>query len=253
MVRSSCSRPLASIIAAATVLMPVVIAAQPLPPAAPASTNYTVRAVRIDPSEAPKIDGDLSDPVWAKAAILDNFPQMEPNPGQPATEKTVLRILYDENNLYFGVYLYDDEPDKIAVRRMTRDGPVFAEDEFRIVLAPNMTRRDAYEFIVGPAGGREDALVQNNTNDLTRWNTIWLARSRVVADGWVAEIAIPFRDFSYDPARTDWGFDFVSVIRRKAERDRWASHSPTIAISDISQAGNLTVIPVTNISLVLIL
>ena len=225
-------------------------AAQPPAPPVPSnSTNYTVRAVRIDTSEAPTIDGDLSDPVWAKAAVLDDFPQMEPNAGQPATERTVLRILYDENNIYFGVYLYDDEPDKIAVRSMTRDGPVFAEDEFRIVLDPNMTRRNGYEFEVGPAGGREDALVQNNTADLTRWNTIWMARSRVVADGWVAEIAIPFRDFSYDPSRTDWGFDFVRVIRRKAERDRWASHSPTIALTDISQSGTLTGITNTNVGI----
>jgi Carbohydrate family 9 binding domain-like len=220
MVRSACSRQLGAVIAAATMLGSGAFAAQPVSQSTQDSTNYTVKAVRIDSSEAPKIDGDLSDAVWAKAAVLDDFPQMEPNAGQPATERTVLRILYDENNIYFGVYLYDDEPDKIAVRSMTRDGPVFAEDEFRIVLDPNMTRRNGYEFEVGPAGGREDALVQNNTADLTRWNTIWVARWRVVAGGWVAEIAIAFRDFSYDPARPDWGFDFVRVIRRKAERDR---------------------------------
>jgi hypothetical protein len=224
-------------------------AAQPAPQASPDSMNYMVKAVRIDTSEAPTIDGDLSDPVWAKAAVLDDFRQMDPNPGQPATERTVLRILYDENNIYFGVYLYDDEPDKIAVRSMSRDGPVFAEDQFRIVLDPNMTRRDGYEFEVGPAGGVEDALVQNNSADLTRWNTIRVVRARVVADGWVAEIAIPFRDFSYDPSRPDWGFDFVRTIRRKAERDRWASHSPTIALTDISQSGTLTGITNTNVGI----
>jgi len=133
MVRSACSRQLGAIIAAATIVGSSAFAAQPAPPSS-GSPNYTIRAVRIDTSEAPTIDGDLSDPVWAKAAVLDDFPQMEPNAGQPATERTVLRILYDENNIYFGVYLYDDEPDKIAVRSMTRDGPVFAEDEFRIVL-----------------------------------------------------------------------------------------------------------------------
>ena len=52
------------------------------------------------PSEAPTIDADLSDPVWAKAAVIDNFTQRQPNPYEPATERTVVRILYDENNLY---------------------------------------------------------------------------------------------------------------------------------------------------------
>jgi len=230
--------------------VPAAQAAPATPPASPDSMmNYTLRAVRIDASEAPTIDGDLSDPVWAKAAVLDDFRQVEPDTGQPASERTVLRILYDENNLYFGVYLYDDEPDKIQVRSKTRDGPVFAEDQFRIVLDPDMTRRNGYSFEVGPAGGREDALIQNNTNDLGRWNTIWVVRSHVVADGWVAEVSIPFRDFSYDSSRSDWGFDFVRTIRRKAERDRWTSHSPTIPIVDISQEGTLTGISNTNVGI----
>ncbi len=220
-------------------------AAQPAPPSS-GSPNYTIRAVRIDTSEAPTIDGDLSDPVWAKAAVLDDFRQVEPDTGQPGSERTVLRILYDSENIYFGVYLYDREPDKIIVRGMTRDGPVFAEDQFRIALDPNMTRRNGYEFEIGPAGGREDGLIQNNSNDLTRWNTIWQVRTRIVADGWVAEVAIPFRDFSYDPSRPDWGFDFIRTIRRKAERDRWASQNPAIRTDDISQGGTLTGITGTN-------
>src|SRR5215471_3824270 len=223
--------------------------AQPLPPPAAETANYVLRAVRIEPNEAPAIDGDLSDPVWAKAAVLDDFPQMEPDAGRPATERTVVRILYDANYIYFGVYCYDKEPDKIQVRSMTRDGPVFADDQFRIILDPNLTRRNGYSFEVGPAGGREDSLIQNNAGDLPRWNTIWQARSRVVSDGWVGEVAIPLRDFSFDPSKPDWGFDFIRTIRRKAERDRWASHTPTIPPTDISQEGTLTGITGTDVGI----
>src|SRR5258708_15444990 len=246
MVRSACSRQLGAIIAAATIVGSSAFAAQPAPQPPPDSANHTVRAVRIDSSEAPTIDGDLSDPVWAKAAVLDDFRQVEPDTGQPGSERTILRILYDSENIYFGVHLYDREPDKIIIRGMTRDRPVFAEDQFRMALDPNMTRRNGYEFEIGPAGGREDGLIQNNSNDLTRWNTIWQVRTRVVADGWVAEIAIPFRDFSYDPSRPDWGFDFIRTIRRKAKRDRWASQNPAIRTDDISQGGTLTGITGTN-------
>jgi len=84
----------------------------------------------------------------AKAAIIDDFRQVEPDTGQPGSERTVVRVLYDSDNIYFGIYLYDHEPDKIIVKSMTRDGPVFAEDFFRLVLDPNMTRRDGY------SGGR---------------------------------------------------------------------------------------------------
>ena len=197
-------------------------------------------ATRIDPSEAPTIDGDLSDPVWAKATVIDDFRQIEPNPGAPATERTELRILYDADNLYFAVYNYDSEPDKIVVRTMARDGPIFAEDQFRIFLDPNLTRRNGYSFEIGAGGGRTDALLENNTNDLPRWNTIWQVRTRIVADGWVSELAVPFRSLSFDPARTEWGLDFIRAIRRKEERVRWTSHNPSIIQFDISQSGTLT-------------
>ncbi len=132
---------------------------------------------------------------------------------------------------------------------MTRDGPVFAEDEFRIALDPNLTRRNGYEFEVGAAGAHEDGLIQNNSNDLTRWNTIWRMRTRIVADGWVAEIEIPFRDLSYDPSRSEWGFDFVRQIRHKTERVRWATQNPAIPNDDISQEGVLTGIAGTNVGI----
>lgn len=230
----------AAAMAAAIVLGGGAAWAQPAIQGAQESDRPSLNMVRIDKSEAPVIDGDLSDSVWAKAAVIDDFRQVEPDTGQPGSERTVLRILYDEDNLYFGVYLYDREPDKIIVRGMTRDGPVFAEDQFRLMLDPNMTRRNGYSFEIGPAGGREDSLIQNNTNDLPRWNTIWLARARVVSDGWVAEVAIPIRDFAYDPSRTAWGFDFIRTIRRKAERDRWTSHNPSISTFDLTQSGTLT-------------
>ena len=111
--------------------------------------------VRIDPSEAPVIDGDLSDPVWAKGAVIDNFTQRQPNPYEPATERTVVRILYDENNLYFSFYNYDSRPDQIVVRNMQRDGQLYTSDSVMIYLDPGRTRRNAYNFEIGASGGRQ--------------------------------------------------------------------------------------------------
>jgi hypothetical protein len=198
------------------------------------------RAVRIAPVEAPTIDGDLSDPVWAKAVIIDQFTQKQPNPGAMPTERTVVRILYDENNLYFGVYNYDSQPDDIVVRSMQRDGPLYTADSFVIQLDPGQSRRNAYSFEVGASGGRTDELELNNTQELTQWNTIWAAKVRRVADGWTAEVAIPFRDLSYDAAQAEWGFDFSRRIRHKNERLYWSGYNPTLAFTDISQNGDLT-------------
>ena len=83
-----------------------------------------------------------TDPAWAKAAIIDNFTQRQPNPYEAATERTVVRIMYDENNLYFGFYNYDRAPSEIIVRNMQRDGQVYTSDSVMLYLDPGQTRRN---------------------------------------------------------------------------------------------------------------
>jgi hypothetical protein len=107
------------------------------------SYQPTGKATRIDSTEAPMIDGDLSDPVWTKAEAIDEFYQLEPDVGQPATERTVMRVLYDADNLYISIYAYDSEPDKIVATNLTRDGNLGVDDVLRLFLDPLNTRRNS--------------------------------------------------------------------------------------------------------------
>src|SRR5262245_34104295 len=102
-------------IAAALISLSVSVAlAQPALPAHDFNAyEPTGSATRIDLGEAPTIDGDLSDPVWAKAQAIDEFYQVDPVAGALPSERTVVRFLYDSNTLYIGVYAYDREPDKL--------------------------------------------------------------------------------------------------------------------------------------------
>ena len=199
----------------------------------------SIRAVRIDPSEAPTIDADLSDPIWANAAVIDNFTQKQPIPYAPPTERTVVRILYDENNLYFSFYNYDSDPAAILARSMSRDGPLFTADSVMLYIDPGQTRRNAYNFEIGASGGRTDQLELNNTEELREWDAIWEGRARIVEDGWVAEIAIPFKSLSYEPGQTIWGFDVGRRIRHKNERVTWSGYNPSLDFTDVSQSGDL--------------
>jgi len=220
-------------------------AAEQPPEAAPfdgaaTSARPVARVARIGAREAPTIDADLSDLGWAKATVITDFKQREPNPGAPPTERTVLRVMYDDNNFYVSVYAYDDEPDRLIVRSMSRDGEVVQGDHIEITIDPGLTLRNAYAFRIGPAGGRWDGLRLNNLQELPEWNAIWEARARRVPDGWVAEIAIPFSSISYVPGQINWGFDFTRNIRRKTEIVRWSSLNPGIPLTDVSEAGTLT-------------
>lgn len=219
-----------------------VLAADALPPPVRDFNTYqpTARATRIESMEAPAIDGDLSDPVWSKADAIDEFYQIGPNPGQPATKRTVLRFVYDADNLYVAIYAYDSEPDKIVATNLTRDGNLGVDDVLRLMLDPLNTRRNSYDFEVNALGARIDALLQNNQDRLKEWNTIWAAHAKIVADGYTVEMAIPFRDLSYDPSKPDWVIDLSRVIRRTGERIRWSSINPAISNFDISRSGTLT-------------
>ena len=226
-------------------------AAQDTAPAAPTPTpagapprdfstyRPSVVATRIATGEAPNIDGDISDPVWQKAPAIDQFYQLEPKEGQPGSERTVVHVLYDDDNLYFSIYAYDD-PAQVTARVKARDGAIENDDVFRIYLDPSMTRRNGYAFEINPLGSRREGLIQNNAEFLYNWNTLWAVKTRFVSDGWTAEVRIPFRSISYDRARSDWGFDLFRLIRRKNERMRWSSVDIRIQSPDISRSGTLT-------------
>ncbi len=71
-----------------------------------------VEAVKIE--KGPKIDGSLDDLVWQQAAVVDGFKQTNPNEGDAVSEKTEVKVLYDEHNIYFGFENFDSEPSKIS-------------------------------------------------------------------------------------------------------------------------------------------
>ena len=203
----------------------------------------TAIATRIS-GEKPVIDGDLSDPIWQTAKIITDFYEVDPVDGGHPSEKTTAYILYDDDNLYFGIYAYDKAPEDIKASQMRRDPRLGNDDNLRIALDPLNTQRDGYLFGVSPTGARLDGLLENNSNFKGEWNTLWQAKTKIVEDGWVAEIAIPFRSLSYDAAADSWGFQIIRGLRHKNERIHWSNIDQSKRGADFTQVGSLTGIDV---------
>ncbi len=212
----------------------------PFPPRDFNTYSPVARAVRVPNGEAPVIDGNLSDPAWANAEIIDEFYQVDPNAGQLATQPTVARIMYDDENLYVGIYAYDSEPDRIVATVQARDANVDVDDGVRIYIDPELTRRNAYYFEMNALGARVDALIQNNNTFLSTWNTIWEGRAQRQPNGFSVEMAIPFRDLSFDPSSPNWGLEIQRRVRRTGERIRWTNITPSAYYADVSRSGTLT-------------
>ncbi|HTP40248.1 MAG TPA: carbohydrate binding family 9 domain-containing protein [Steroidobacteraceae bacterium] len=215
-------------------------AAPAIATAAAENTRPQLIATPLVNTPPPVIDGVLDDPAWAQADVVDAFSQAQPVPGAAPTERTELRVLYDRDQLYIAIYCHDDQPAQIKSGDMSRDEFSPAGDYIRIILDPTLSRRNAYIFEVNPASGYTDALLQNNSVLLTNWSAIWSRAGRRVADGWIAEMAIPFRNLSFDAGSDTWGFDVVRQIKRKSEVLHWSPAPAGLDNNDISTEGTLT-------------
>ncbi|MCP4657641.1 MAG: carbohydrate binding family 9 domain-containing protein [bacterium] len=196
-------------------------------------------------SAAPTLDGHLTEEVWDEAALIDSFTQTEPDEGSPASERTEVRIGYDEKNLYLGVRCFQSEPEKIVAITMERDARLLHDDSIQFVLDTFLDRQNAFFFAVTPLGTQRDALVRNEGDEINlAWDGIWDTATSRDAEGWSAEIAIPFRTLRFPKqAVQTWGFNFRRDIVHKRERDIWRMiprHPVIEVIYKIGQAGELT-------------
>jgi hypothetical protein len=182
-------------------------------------TGTAQKAVRVE--KGPVLDGDLRDDVWKQAAPFTGFKMVFPNPGMEPTERTELRIAFDDANLYIGVYCYDSVPSKISGNSMIHDGvgEGKADDVVRVLLDPFQDKRNAYVFIVNARGGRSEGLASGERASLS-WDGIWDAKSRIQPDGWSTEMKIPFKTISFKPNLSAWGINVERYIARKQETDR---------------------------------
>lgn len=193
-------------------------------------------------AQPPVIDGKLDDPCWKDAMPLTNFTQVLPAEGALATERTEVRIAYDHDHLYIAVRCFDREPDKIIAKQMQHDNAIDSDDQVKIAFDTFFRQHEGYFFAVNPAGARSEGLIQNFSQENLLWDAVWQARTRIDAEGWTAEIAIPFKSLSFDPQHDTWGCNIERIIRRKQETVRWAALSratPMTSLADFSELRGL--------------
>jgi hypothetical protein len=216
-----------------------------------ASSTAAIAAARIPASAALRIDGSLDEPVWQTAPAATGFRQREPDNGLPATERTDVRVLYDETRLIVGAMLHDSDPEGILGNQMQRDQSFGADDRFVVTLDTFHDGRNGYLFQTNPLGALLDGLVSasSNSNDDSQrvfggavnqsWDGIWTVRVRRGGDGWSVEMEIPFSTLNFDPALTSWGINFQRTIRRKAEETVWTGHQRNEGVANMANAGRL--------------
>ena len=207
----------------------------------------------------PVVDGDvLGDPAWAAVPFATGFRQTNPDEGEPATERTEVRVLFTADTLYVGVVCYDRNPEAIIVTDSRRDSSLSDSDSFQLIFDTFLDKQNGFVFGTSPAGQEYDGQVVNegvggsgmgrggasrgggggfNLN----WDGVWQVRTQVSDAGWSAEFGIPFRTLRYPAGNPQtWGVNFQRTIRRRNETAYWAPLTLQYNLFRVSQAGWLS-------------
>jgi len=194
-------------------------------------TQQKLPAVRA--VHAPKIDGNLDDEAWQNIPVANNFIQNFPDYGKPSLLKTEVKIIYDDNAIYVGAYLFDD-PALIRKQLTARDEERQKDvDYFAVFLDTYHDRQNGFEFVVTSMNVQSDAKLSPNQEledgeygDKT-WDAVWESKVNMKGDGWIVEMRIPYISLRFSKKETqDWGLQLMRSERRINETSFWNEVKP---------------------------
>ncbi|MDE0745429.1 MAG: DUF5916 domain-containing protein, partial [SAR202 cluster bacterium] len=198
----------------------------------------------------PVLDGEIrGDAAWGKVTPLQEFWQIRPKIGEPASQDTDVYIGYTNDTLYIGVILHDSDPDKIIVADSRRDADLKETDSFTMIIDSFLDQQNGFVFGTNPAGIEHDGQVTNEGSGNfgsggggfnLNWDTNWSVKTKKGDYGWSLEMAIPFTSLRYGKESIQkWGFNFQRNIRRINETSYWAALDRQYNIYRVSAAGTI--------------
>jgi hypothetical protein len=229
------------------------VAASAVPGLAQAQSSPPERPVAqaVPLATAPVVDGNvIDDPAWRGVLPIDEFWQIQPRAGQPASQRTEVFVGFTDRALHIGVIAYDEQPRAIVSTDSRRDSSLEDTDSFRVLIDGLLDRQNAYVFGTNPTGVEFDGQVSREAQGQSisggeggfnlNWDTSWTVRSAVSDIGWSAEMEIPFTSLRFgNEVEQTWGFNFERRIRRNNEVSFWAPLSQDRNLYRVSEAGSI--------------
>jgi len=189
--------------------------------------------------KAPVIDGKMDEEIWQSASVFKDFVQYRPVDLVAPSKPTEVRIGYDAKTLYIAFHAFD-EPDKVRATVAKRDN-VFNDDWVGVWLDTFNDGRRSYELIFNPFGVQADAIFTEGVSEDFSVDIVMESKGSVVADGYVVEVAIPFKSLRYTAGKDKlWGLHLLRTIKRfNNEQSSWMPISKDNS-SLLGQRGHVT-------------
>jgi len=209
----------------------------------PPETPVIIQATRV--TGKLNIDGKLDEADWNNAKLVTNFFRVEPVQGGPIKNATTVRVLYDDKNLYIGVFAADSLGRKgVRIQDLRRDFNRGENDVFGIQIDAQNTKQYAVSFQTTPHGNQLDLQSFNDSNTDTNWNALWRVRTQRTDVGYYAEFAIPFKSVRYDrPVAgkpVEWGITFYRLARKDFEKTIFPAIPQSFSENRMVYAAKLT-------------
>lgn len=188
------------------------------------------------------IDGVLDDSAWGSAPVIDDFWQQKPDAGRRSTERTEVRILFDDAFLYVGAELHDQPGYEAIVPTLQRDPNTRDGDAFGLALDPFLDGSSIFAFFINPGGALRDLQAADDGRiNNSAWDAALEVRTRVHDEGWTVELAIPWSQLRFDASADAqvWGLNLLRRIRRKNEDAMWAPMDRRWQLYVTSRSGRL--------------
>ena len=217
------------------------LVAQTIIPSGAAALTHT--AVPLEPGQRPRIDGVLDEAIWSEVPLATDFIQRIPNPGEPATERTEVAVVYDDDALYVAFRCYVKDPSTLVARLARRDEFVGSD---RVAVAFDSYNDDRTAFYFGVTAGNveQDLLMYNDDNEDASWDAVWDGKSARFSGpdgaGYTVEMRIPFSQLRYQTGAGPevWGVQFQRRVPSTGEDMFWAPILPE-ADGFVSRFGQL--------------
>ncbi|MEN8115718.1 MAG: DUF5916 domain-containing protein [Bacteroidota bacterium] len=195
------------------------------------STVFAQKSISVfQLDSSPEIDGIFEPEKWAGADSAINFIQIEPQPGETASEKTVVWFGFDNENVYAVFKCHQTAP--IIAKNQSRDALSKSEDLVALVLDTYNDKRSGYVFFTNALGTQFDMKVNDDGRNMDgNWDAEWICESRIHDSGWCAEYKIPFKSLKYRKGVENWGVNFGRVIQSNLETIFWSEVSDDFRIS----------------------
>ncbi|HKC47501.1 MAG TPA: DUF5916 domain-containing protein [Gemmatimonadales bacterium] len=210
----------------------LVLAALSAPQGHDSAGRDTIRALAFPIGEQPS---------WDAADSIDDLRQREPRQGEPASERTVIRVARDGATLFVWVRCFDSDVRRIRATQLRRDADLSSDDHVELLIDSFDDHRSAFVFGTNPNGAMWDAQLSGVDDLNASWNGVWDVAVTRDAQGWTAQFTIPFLALRFRPgANPAFGFNVRRFIRRKNEEDLWRSYGRAQGLYLLNKEGTIT-------------